>query len=160
MAEVKVDVTRFTVQYVMKDVEKDIPKMLPVENYSVELEVDVPDELVEYIPAYVEAVKKNAEASEDDPEARVIPEYSAPPDLVKKWKKTLMTDYPDSFDSRMPDDSVIDAALSCTIGDSIADSLDELWDNVLEGQLGARPEEPPGYRVAGRYVHLVEWTVK
>jgi hypothetical protein len=160
MAEVKVDVTKFTVQYVLKDTEKDIPRMLPLESYSVELEVEVPDELVPYVPAYADAVRRNAEAEADDPEARFMPEYCAPPELVEGWKKKLKRDYPDSFEGGMQDDMVIDAALSCTIEDSINDSLEELWDNVLEGQLGASPEVPPGFRVAGRYVHLVEWKLK
>jgi hypothetical protein len=57
MATVTVDVTEFTVQYVLKEIERDMPMMLPRQSYSVDLELEIPDELEPYLQTYVEGMK-------------------------------------------------------------------------------------------------------
>ena len=71
-----------------------------------------------------------------------------------------MKEYPDSFDTGTDPDMIIDSAISCTIEDTIKDSLESLWTGVLESQLNAAPEVPEGYRIGARYIHLVEWGIK
>lgn len=159
MATVGISVTKFTVQYMLKDIERDMPKMLPVKSYSVDLELEVDDELEQFLPAYISGYQDST--SQDSTDRRIIPEYSAPSSVVKKWKKILLKEYPDNFDAKiMKPDMVIDCAISCTLEDSIKDALEEIWDNTLAKSLNAEPEVPEGYRVAGRYIHLADWTVK
>lgn len=161
MSAVTVEVTEFTVQYVLKDIERDIPRMLPLNKYSVDLELEIPDTLQQYLPAYVEGMKLR-----DNPDIKggndgaLIPAYGAPKEVVKKWKKFLMENYDDAFDKSTGPDMVIDSAISCTLEDSIKDSLESLWDETLEESLGAAPEVPPGYRRDARFIHLVDWKVK
>lgn len=158
MATAKVSVTRFTVQYMLKDTERDIPSMLPQKSYSVDLELEVPDELSPYLPAYISGFQG---LGPDSAEKRIIPEYSAPAEVVKKWKKVLLTDYPDAFEPKMlKPDMVIDCAISCTLEDAIKDALEEIWDNNLAKSLNAEPEVPEGFRIGGRFIHLVDWNIK
>ena len=157
MSVVNITVTRFTVQYMLKENETDRPMMLPMNAYSVDLTLEVPDELSEYVPLYIkgfEGLDPNAA------ETRIIPEYNAPREVVKKWKKYLQTEYPDVFDSKTKPDIVIDSAISCTLEDAIKDALDELWDNTLAKTLNAEPDIPDGYRFGSRYIHLESWNVK
>lgn len=160
MATIQVTVDKFTVQYMLKDTARDIPKMLPVKSYSVDLEVEVDDSLLQYIPAYTAAVKQAAAADSDEDKEKLVPEYCAPKELVKKWRASLMKEFPDSFDTGTDPDMIIDSAISCTIEDTIKDSLESLWTGVLESQLNAAPEVPEGYRIGARYIHLVEWGIK
>ena len=161
MAAVTVEVTEFTVQYVLKDTERDIPKMHPLNKYSVDLELEIPDDLQQYLPAYVEGMKLRENPDiKGGKDGALIPEYDAPREVVKKWKKFLMANYEDSFDKTTGPDMVIDSAISCTLEDSIKDSLESLWDETLEESLGAAPEVPPGYRRDTRFIHLVDWKVK
>lgn len=158
MAFVGVSVTKFTVQYMLKDLEKDMPSMLPLKSYSVDLTLEMPDELAPYLPQYVKGFQGLVPGSS---EKRLIPEYKAPADVVKQWKRTLMTEYPDAFDAKKTKpDMVIDSAISCTLEDSIKDALEELWDKSLAESLKAVPDVPEGYRIGARYIHLVDWTVK
>lgn len=158
MAVANVSVNKFTVQYMLKDLKKDMPRMLPLKAYSVDLTLEVPDELAEYLPKYVKGFQG---LRPDSAETRIIPEYSAPADVVKKWKHTLMTEYPDAFDAKKTKpDMVIDCAISCTLEDAIKDALEDLWDKSLAESLKAVPDIPPGYRIGARYIHLVDWTVK
>lgn len=158
MAEVTVTVNKFTVQYMLKDDERDMPTMLPQKSYAVDLSLEVPDELAVYLPAYTNGFQGLDPETAD---ARIIPEYGAPTEVVKKWKKVLMRDYPDAFDAKLlKADMVIDCAISCTLEDAIKDALDEVWDKSLVKSLGAEPEVPAGFHVGARYIHLVDWTVK
>ena len=159
MAEIKIEVTKFSVQYILKDERTDMPKILPPAQYSVELEVDALDELVPYLPVYTEAIMKQAVADPDDPERKVVPQYGAPAELVAKWKKKLKRKYPGAFNGKIDADVYIDSAISCTIEDNIKDTLEALWDGMAD-ELKAVPEPPPGFRVGGRYIHLLEWKVK
>ena len=97
---------------------------------------------------------------DDEDKEKLVPEYCAPNELVKKWRARLMKEYPDSFDTGTDPDMIIDSAISCTIEDTIKDSLESLWTGVLESQLNAAPEVPEGYRIGARYIHLVEWGIK
>lgn len=161
MATVTVDVTEFTVQYVLKDAERDMPMMLPRQSYSVDLELDIPDELEPYLQTYVEGMKlKDNPDIKGGDDGALIPSYGAPKEVVKKWKKFLMTNYSDSFDKNTGPDMVIDSAISCTLEDSIKDSLETVWDEVLEKSLDAAPVVPPGYRRDNRLIHLCSWKVK
>ena len=159
MAEIKVEVTKFSVQYILKNEETDMPKILPASQFSVDLEVEALDELVPYLPIYTAAVLKQAVADPDDPERKVVPQYDAPADLVAKWKKKLKRKYPGAFYGKIDPDVYIDSAISCTVEDSIKDALEDLWDGMAE-ELKAVPEPPPGFRVGGRYIHLLEWKLK
>lgn len=157
MSVVNITVSRFTVQYMLKENETDRPMMLPMNAYSVDLTLEVPDELSEYVPAYVKGFEG---LDPNDAETRIIPEYKAPKEVVKKWKKYLLKEYPDAFDSKTKPDMVIDSAISCTLEDAIKDALDELWDNTLAKTLNAEPDIPEGYRLGSRYIHLESWNVK
>ena len=159
MAEIQVEVTKFSVQYILKDEQTDMPKILPPSQFAVDLDVEAMDELVPYLPIYTEALLKQAIADPDDPERKTVPQYGAPAELVGKWKKKLKKKYPGSFAGKIDADVYIDAAISCTIEDNIKDALEELWDGMAE-ELNAVPEPPPGFRVGGRYIHLLEWKVK
>jgi len=157
MSVVNITVSRFTVQYMLKENETDRPMMLPMNAYSVDLTLEVPDELSEYVPLYIKGFEG---LDPNGAETRIIPEYNAPREVVKKWKKYLKTEYPDSFDSKPMPDMVIDSAISCTLEDAIKDALDELWDNTLAKTLNAEPDIPEGYRLGSRYIHLESWNVK
>ena len=158
MAFADVSVNKFTVQYMLKDLERDMPQMLPLKAYSVDLTLEVPDELAQYLPAYVKGFQG---LDPESAEARVIPEYGAPNEVVRKWKKTLMTEYPDAFNAKLTKpDMVIDCAISCTLEDAIKDALEEIWDKSLAQSLKAVPDVPEGFRIGARYTHLVDWTVK
>jgi hypothetical protein len=158
MAFADVTVSKFTVQYMLKDLERDMPTMLPLKAYSVDLTLEVPDELAQYLPAYVKGFQG---LDPNAAEARVIPEYSAPSEVVKKWKKILTKEYPDAFNAKQTKpDMVIDCAISCTLEDAIKDALEELWDKSLAESLKAVPDVPDGYRIGARYIHLVDWNVK
>jgi hypothetical protein len=156
MASINIKVDKFTVQYMLKSIDLDTPLMLPLTPYSVELNLEIPDELAPFVPAYIKGF------SGTDPEAaeaRIIPEYNAPRETVKKWKDILIRDYPDSFIPSTKPDMIIDSAIGCTLEDAIKDSLETLWDKTLEAQLNASPEIPEGYRKGTRFINLVKWSV-
>lgn len=158
MAMVDVAVSKFNVQYMLKDMERDMPHMLPLKSYSVDLSLEVPDELSQYIPAYIRGFEG---LDPNSAEARIIPEYGAPTDVVKKWRKILAKEYPDSFSVKgTKPDMVIDCAISCTLEDAIKDALEEIWDKNLAESLKAVPDVPEGFRIGARYIHLVSWNVK
>ena len=149
---------KFTVQYMLKDNERDMPLMLPMKAYTVDLTLEVPDELAAYLPMYTKGFQG---LDPESAEARIIPEYGAPTEIVKKWKRILMTDYPDAFDAKLTKpDMVIDCAISCTLEDSIKDALEEIWDKSLAKSLSAVPDVPSGFKIGDRYIHLVNWCVK
>lgn len=155
-SQIQVTVDEFTVQYLLKDEKTDMPRPLPLKTFSVDLEIEIPDDLAQFVPAY-----SKVKASGEDGE-RAIPIYVATKETVKRWKAWLQKYEPDSFsDIRLlSPDQVIDAAISCSIEDTINDALGEIWDSQLAKALNALPEVPEGYRVQDRFIHLRKWHVK
>ena len=153
---IQVTVDEFTVQYILKDERTDMPKPLPMKTFSVDLEVDIPDDLAKFVSEY-----SKVKASGEDGE-RAIPIYVAPKETVKRWRAWLQKYDPDSFSDikMLSPDQVIDAAISCSIEDTITDSLGEVWDSQLANSLGAIPEVPEGFRIHDRFIHLKRWHVK
>lgn len=154
MSTVNVKVSKFSVQYMLKDDENDMPKVLPLRMFTVSLKLAVPDDLEPYIEQYISGFSDNGESEE-----RIVPEYNAPKHLVEKWRKEFKEQFPDTIRSDTPPDAIMDMAIGFKLEDALESSLDAVWDKDLAKRLNAVPDVPSGYHLAGRYINLLDWSV-
>lgn len=167
---IDITVSDFTVQYIFKDLLLDRASPQPIRHYSARMKVAVPSVIVPYIETYI---KNRGIAAELEEGKDPCPyPYNLPTELRKKWKKWLKSEYPDFIVENnepvapgqkvrrreMDSDEIAAAVISCTLEDTLADSLEYCWDNVLGPKFkDAIPVPPDGYKIGSRYIHLISW---
>lgn len=154
--EIEVVIDKFTVQYMLKDLINEKPFMLPLKSYTTKLTMKVPESIAQYIPAFVRGFQG---MDPDSVEARIIPEYNAPKNVVDRWRRFINERYPDSLGDNTSPDAIIDLAISFSVKDKLDAVMDKLWDTKLCTMLKAAPEVPKGYGLAGRYLRIENWHI-
>ena len=155
--EIEVVIDKFTVQYMLKDKINEKPFMLPLKSYKTSLTMKVPGSIAPFIPAFIRGFQG---LDPEAVEARIIPEYNAPKNVVDRWRRFISERYPDVLDEKTSADAIIDLAVSFSVKDKLDAVMDKLWDTKLCEMLKATPEVPEGYGLAGRYLHIINWHIK
>lgn len=149
---------KISIQFMMKDRERDIPQMSALLHHSVDTAVDVPEELMKFIPVYI----RNSETPGNP--------YNADKNTVAYWKKKVKKAYPDMFAKyTMPDgsttqlkpsdDDIIDAAICMSIEDVINAQLETNIGEIMTSNNIVEPSDTETHYYADKFVHLVSWAV-
>lgn len=147
-----------SIQFMLKDRERDMPTMLPRSKYDYPFEVELPPELEPFSAIYAKA------ASEGD-----TAKYDAPKIVAKMWRKKVRSAYPEMFkiidqDGKpvkfvVSDDSIIDAAMCMNIEDKINKFIESNADLIVERLKVPIPEETPTHYLASKFVKLDSWNI-
>lgn len=153
----KIDLT-LSVQFVLKDRERDMPMPTECKMYTIGYEVEVPPEFSSYIDKYLDGI-----------ETGVTPAYDAPKAIVKLWKNKVRRAYPELWAQsnqygdrkklKVTDDTVIDAAICMSIDDVIDKYIDQSSDAILESLGIEKPAETNTHYLAGVFIRKKSWTV-
>lgn len=148
------------VQFMMKDREMDMPKMLPRTTHSYAMDVSVSPELQPYIEEY----SKSVNDSTYDPQyeiSDVLLKIITP--RVKKaypehWRKE--TDKNGKIISFKPTkETILESAISMEIDDKIDELLDEHKDDVLKSLELKMPEDTDTSYLSNTFVTNLGWKV-
>lgn len=151
----RIDLT-ISVQFMMKDRERDIPQMSGYQTYTLGYEVEVPPEFATYIDKYLEGIENG-----------VTPKYDAPKAIVKLWRPKVRRVYPELWSQTnqygdrhrftVTDDTVIDAAICISIDDVIDKYLASSSDEILKNLGIEKPVDTPTHYLSGVFIRKISW---
>lgn len=153
----------FSNQFMMKSKDRDMPRMLPFQKLSAEVEIDKFDrELEPYVQTYLANQKAIADAEQTGETPAVTP-YNPPRELVKKWRqkvrKQMRTHNPDVKDLfKLPDDDVIEQAIILGVDYALDDIINERKQDELLAAAGiAIPNDTDTEYLAAKIFHVIGW---
>lgn len=141
----------FNVQVMLKSRETDMPMFRPVTCVPKEFDIEIDEELRDYVEKYLKAKEEGSNES---------PAYGANPFFVQGLRKQLQKVFgKETKVDRMGDDDIVDSAIT----HAVEDKLEELVPSNSKGAiaLGITPETecPEGFYMAHAYVKLKKWEV-
>lgn len=142
-----------TMQFMMKSVENDIPRMLPTQKCRYSADVPVPDELIPYIGTYIGVDRESCD----------VGSYGAPKELVKKWRAKVRKELSASGldqGKKLSDDEVIENAIVIAVEFAIDDLMDDNFVAAMLSDNGINvPADTDKEYYADRFVRIVDWMV-
>lgn len=146
------------VQFMMKDREMDMPKMLPRTTHSYAMDVSVSPELQPYIEEY----SKSVNDSTYDPQyeiSKVLLDIITP--RVKKaypehWRKEK-NDVGETIQFKPSKETILETAIRMEVDDKIDELLDERKDEVLKSLELKMPTDTDEVYLANTFVTNLGW---
>lgn len=152
-----------TNQYMMKSRDRDMPRMLPFQKFTVTVDIDgINTELAPYLPIYLENQEIMARSFETEMEPEFKP-YNAPRDLAKKWRAKVRkatrqhnSDVKDLY--KLTDDEAIEQGIVLSVDFAIDDYLtDQRKDELLAKAGLEKPADTADEYLYTNIFHVVSW---